>query len=260
MVLAHQAQSRGAAPLMIAALGPSGVGKTVYLGMLLDLLSRQPKHLQLSARGGFSVTLQQNTLSALARCEFPVKTPNEPDRWNWVHCRLQSPKYRDGIELVLPDIAGEALFEEVDHPRSYQVIHQLLPKCRGVLVLIDAAKLQRGSLEEDYFSMKLLSHLNESCRDVKPPWSLRPVSIVFSKADQCQTCFEDPAGFAERHAPGLWRMCQQRLKKYRFFAAGVTGACATRTLPDGTTKSLPLRVEPRGIVEPFEWLIENLPR
>ena len=70
--------SRSTAPLMFAALGPSGVGKTVYLGMLLDMLSRQPKELQLSARGGFSVTLQQTTLAALSRCEFPSKTPSEP--------------------------------------------------------------------------------------------------------------------------------------------------------------------------------------
>src|SRR5438067_1255591 len=84
MILAHQAQTQKAPPVMFAALGKSGVGKTVYLGMLLDMLSRQPKQLQLSARGGFSINLQQHTLAALARCEFPSKTPNEPDRWNWV--------------------------------------------------------------------------------------------------------------------------------------------------------------------------------
>ncbi len=258
MVLAHQAQSRQAAPLMIATLGPSGVGKTVYLGMLLDMLSRQPKDLQMSARGGFSVTLQQMTLAALAQCEFPNKTPSEPDRWNWVHSQLRSPRHRQPVELVMPDIAGEALFEEVDHPRSCQVIHSFLGRCHGVMILIDGTKLQSGSLDEDYFAMKLMSHLSELGNDPKAPWSNRPMALIFSKADQCESCFEDPAGYAQRHAPGLFRVCQQRFRKHKFFAAGVAGACVKRHCPGEGLQSVPLRIEPRGIIEPFEWLIENV--
>jgi hypothetical protein len=259
MVLAHQAETLKVAPIMFAALGPSGVGKTVYLGMLLDMLSRQPKQLQLSARGGFSVTLQQNTLAALARNEFPSKTPTEPDRWNWVHCQLRRTTHRQPVELVLPDIAGEALFQEVDHPRSYRVIHSLLSRCDGVLVLIDGTKLQSGSLDEDYFTMKLLSHLTELAKDTDNAWSLRPVALIFSKADQCESCFDDPADYAQRHAPGLWRICQQRFTRHRFFAAGVAGACATRNARGAGQQNVPLRIEPRGIIEPFEWLVENLP-
>ncbi len=257
MILTRQAESHAAPPLMLAALGPSGVGKTVYLGMLLDILSRQPARLQLSARGGFSVTLQQKTMAALARCEFPSKTPNEPDRWDWVHCQLRAPEREEGIELVLPDVAGEALFAEVDHPRTHLAIHSLLSRCHGVLVLIDAAKLQSGSLDEDHFSMKLVSHLSESCGTAKIGWGDRPVAVILSKADQCRSCFDDPAAFAARHAPGLLRLCQQRFKNYQFFAVGVAGACVTRETTLGGTENIPLRIEPRGIVEPFEWLVRN---
>jgi hypothetical protein len=258
MVLAHQAGGSKTAPQLVVALGPSGVGKTVYLGMLLDMLSRQSEQLQASARGGFSVELQQHTLSALSRREFPSKTPNEPDRWNWVHCQLQSAKRRRPLELMLPDIAGEALFEEVDHPKSYQILHMLLSKAHGVLVLIDATHLESGSLDEDYFTMKLLSHMSELGGHSKVAWGSRPVALIFSKADRCETCFDDPAAYAEHHAPGLWRLCQQRFERHRFFAAGVAGACAVRTLRDGTQQSIPLRVEPRGILEPFQWLSEML--
>ncbi len=258
MVLAHQALSRQASPLMIATLGPSGVGKTVYLGMLLDMLSRQPKELQMTARGGFSVTLQQTTLAALSRCEFPNKTPSEPDRWNWVHSQLRSPRHRQPIELVMPDIAGEALFEEVDHPHSYQLIHAFLERCHGVMILIDGTKLQSGSLDEDYFAMKLLSHLSELGNDPKSPWGNRPMALIFSKADECEMCFEDPASYAQRHAPGLWRACQQRFKKHKFFAAGVAGACVVSDLHGDGPQRVPLRIEPRGIIEPFEWLVENI--
>ena len=74
--------------------GSSGAGKTVYLGMLLDLLSRQPERIQAMARGAFSITLQQATMAALMRCEFPEKTATEPDRWNWVHCQVRTPEQR----------------------------------------------------------------------------------------------------------------------------------------------------------------------
>ncbi len=258
MILAHQAQSHASKPVMFAALGPSGVGKTVYLGMLLDMLSRQPKHLQLAARGGFSVTLQHNTIGALSRCEFPTKTPNEPDRWNWVHCQLRSAKQKQPVEMVIPDMAGEALFEEVDHPHSYRVIHSLLSRCDGVMILIDGTKLQAGSLDEDYFTMKLLSHLTELTTDPKRPWSSRPVALIFSKADQCESCFEDPQAYAQRHAPGLSRICTQKFRRHRFFAAGVAGAIANRPVRGNPSHMVPLRVEPRGIIEPFEWLVDNL--
>src|SRR3982751_6434545 len=66
MALAHQAQSQKVRPHMIATIGPSGVGKTVYLGMLIDMLSRQASGMQLLARGAFSITLQQLVIGALS--------------------------------------------------------------------------------------------------------------------------------------------------------------------------------------------------
>ncbi|MGA2259034.1 MAG: hypothetical protein ABSG53_30555, partial [Thermoguttaceae bacterium] len=93
MALAHQALGQTVRPKMVAVLGPSGSGKTVYLGMLLDMLSRQPQRLQILARGAFSIGLQQTTVSALARCEFPAKTGTEPECWNWMHCEI----HRDGV-------------------------------------------------------------------------------------------------------------------------------------------------------------------
>src|SRR5487761_1788649 len=83
MALAHQAASQKITPRMIAAVGGSAAGKTVYLGMLMDMLSRQADRLQLLARG-----------------EFPEKTPCEPDRWNWVHCQIRSNLQRVPLELI----------------------------------------------------------------------------------------------------------------------------------------------------------------
>ncbi len=256
MALAHQANSQKIHPKLIAAIGSSGAGKTVYLGMLTDMLSRQTEPLQMLARGAFSIGLQQTTMAALSRCEFPNKTPNEPDRWNWVHCQVLRRKQRPA-ELILPDLAGESLMEEIEHPNSYPVVRAFLSKCAGVLVMVDAACVERGESAEDFETMKLISYLCEMHPENKNGWGSRPVSLVFTKADECANCFEDPQLFAQKHTPGLYQHCRERLSRHRFFAVGVAGASAYRNEFHGRVH-VPLRIEPRGIVEPFRWLIEEM--
>jgi ribosomal protein L40E len=258
MALAHQANSQKLRPSMIAVMGGSAVGKTVYLGMLMDMLSRQPERMQLLARGAFSITLQQTTMSALARCSFPEKTVNDPDRWNWVHCQIRWPKRRRPWELIVPDMAGEALFEEIHHPHSYRVISAYLKKCIGAMILVDTLRLKEGSRDQDYFTMKLVSYLAELHDDPKESWQRRPVAMVFTKADQCEACVADPAGYAQAHASGLWQQCQERFSVHKFFATGVAGACVWRESRSEGRVRVPLRIEPFGIVEPFEWLLEQI--
>jgi len=258
MALAHQAARQKTPPRMVACVGASGVGKTVYLGTLMDMLSRQSGHLQLLARGAFSITLQQNTLAALARCEFPEKTPNEPDRWNWVHCRVRRGRQRQAMELIMPDMAGEAIFQEVDHPHTFRVISSFLKKCGGLMILIDAVKLKEGGQNQDFFTMKLITYLAELNEGSKHGWSKKPVALVFTKVDQCEQCAVDPEGFAQTHATGLWQQCQERFRKHKFFAAGVAGACVYRHSQIDGRMHVPLRIEPHGIVEPFEWVLSNL--
>ena len=256
MALAHQATSQKIHPKMIAAIGPSGAGKTVYLGMLTDMLSRQDESMQLLARGAFSIRLQQHTMSSLSQCEFPNKTPNEPDRWHWVHCQVLRKRHRPA-ELIMPDLAGEALLEEVDHPNTFPVIRSFLGKCAGVMVLVDAPRAESGNSDEDFHTMKLISYLCEMSSDRNTGWQNPPVALVFTKADQCELCFDDPAAFGRRHTPGLVQQCSERLKRHSFFAVGVAGAVGVYNTPHGKTH-IPLRIEPRGVVEPFSWLLTEL--
>jgi hypothetical protein len=224
--------------------------------MLMDMLARQPQRLQMLARGAFSINLQQTTAAALARGEFPEKTPTEPDRWNWVHCQIRSPQHKKPVDLIMPDMAGEALLEEVDHPQSYQVIRALLSRSSGVLIMLDASQFRQGTLDQDYYAMKLLNYLNELDDHPKQGWAHRPIALVFSKADECEECLHDPAGYAQAHASGLWRQAQERFTNIKFFAAGVAGACAYRQTRNGRVR-VPLRTEPHGVVEPFEWLVHQ---
>ncbi|NIL98018.1 MAG: hypothetical protein GTO62_13055, partial [Planctomycetales bacterium] len=67
LALTRQAQEEKTAPCTLAVLGSAAAGKTVYLGMLMDMLSRRQTGLQLRARGAFSINMQQGTARALAR-------------------------------------------------------------------------------------------------------------------------------------------------------------------------------------------------
>jgi hypothetical protein len=107
--------------------------------------------------------------------------------------------------------------------------------------------------------MKLLSYLNELGEQADRTWRDKPVALIFSKADQCEECFDDPTAYAKRYTPGLWQHCQQRFREHKFFAAGVAGACAYRKARGEPSERVPLRIEPRGIIEPFEWLVHQLP-
>jgi hypothetical protein len=157
----------------------------------------------------------------------------------------------------MPDMAGEALMEEINHPRSYPVVRSFLERCGATLLLVDASRLAEGDKDQDFHSMKIVSYLLELDGHPKRGWPQRPVAVIFSKADQCGDCFEDPEQFAKRNAPGLWRHCQERLKRHKFFAVGVAGECAHRWEFGGRVH-VPLRIEPRGIVEPFTWLLQQL--
>jgi len=258
MALAHQANSQKVHPRIVAAIGSSGAGKTVYLGMLMDMLCRSGGDLQVLARGAFSITLQQLTMAALSQCVFPYKTPNEPDRWNWVHCQVRAKGRKRPAELIMPDMAGEAFIEEIEHPNSYPVVRSLLSKCIGAMVLVDGVALEQGAKDQDFFTMKILSHLSELDSDPKTGWPNRPTALIFTKADECELCFEDPQAFARKHAPGLWQFCQEKFQRHAFFASGVAGSCGFRNELGVGRSRVPLRIEPRGIIEPFRWLLSEM--
>jgi hypothetical protein len=256
MALAHQANAQKVHPLMLAVVGSAGAGKTVYLGMLADMLSRPNQDLQLLARGAFSISLQQATMGALSQCEFPAKTPNEPDRWNWMHYQAKLKGRRSPLELIMPDMAGEAILAEINHPHAYPVIRAFFTKCVGAMLLVDAERLDGGDQQQDLQTMKILSYLSELESDRRRGWGNRPLAVVFTKADQCDASFENPEEFARKNSPGLWQHCRERFRRSRFFAAGVAGACIYRRDLGGKVLT-PLRIEPRGVTEPFSWLVNQ---
>jgi hypothetical protein len=106
--------------------------------------------------------------------------------------------------------------------------------------------------------MKFLGYLSEIAQNGHGGWRKKPVALILTKADQCPQCQEDPSTYAQYHATGLWQHRQEHLDVCQFFAAGVAGACTVYQRADGRREHVPLRIEPHGVVEPFDWLLDQL--
>jgi hypothetical protein len=248
-------------PKILGVLGPSGVGKTVYLGMLLDLLARGAGGLHGLARGPFSLELHRNTVLSLERQRFPDKTPTEADRWKWVHCEVSTPRGKKGgvYDIVTPDVAGEAVLYELTQPKSNPTVRAIISKCAGLVVLVDILQVVADGQGQELFAMQLISYLMA----LRPPAKRKqkvnvPVALIFTKADLCAESVHDPEAFAKANATALWKLCESRLEQFRFFSSGVAGSTAQLVDRDGVESLVPLRIEPRGIVEPFAWLLSLL--
>jgi hypothetical protein len=262
MSLAHNTQSSKSRPQLIAVIGASGAGKTVYLGLLMDMLTRHVGPLRSTARGPMSISLQQATTTALATGWFPEKTVTTPEHWHWVHCQFNCRRRRRPLELVVPDVSGEALVAETERTNRYPALRSLLAKAAGVMVLADAEKLQSGDHSQDFVALKLLSLIGELREEHSHKWrrrgaERRPLALVLTKADKCEGLYDSPREFAEGHAAALWNDCRERFPRHEVFACSVAGSTAMRE-SYGRRQQVPLRIEPRGIVEPFGWLMSEL--
>jgi hypothetical protein len=252
-------KSRPQPPRFVGVLGPTAVGKTVYLGMLLDLLSRGVCGLHGLARSPFTLTLHRNLVLALDRQRFPEKTPVESDRWHWVHCEIYARKNRNPFDIVTPDVAGEAVMGELDNPGTNKAIRALIGRCAGLVVLVDVVQVVGDGQGQELFAMQVVSYL-ETLKPLKRNRKIDvPVAIVFTKTDLCDEWINDPVAFARSNAPALYGQCQARLERFSFSCSGVTGSIGRLIDPHGQETLVPLRVEPRGVVEPFAWMVNQLP-
>jgi hypothetical protein len=241
---------------LIAVLGAPRAGKTVYLGMLADILSRSDQAFQIFARGAHSVSLQQEVMAALARHRFPSAQNGRGQGWNWLHCEVRGQRQRN-TDLILPDVAGASLNAELHDPASVPIMRPFLEKCAATLLIVDGERVEQGDHEQEFFARKLINHLCDLAPSRKTGWRGRPVAIVFAKADRSPACQADATRYAENYTPGLWRQCRDQLKQFRFFAASAVGRCTELRGTKGPVR-VPLRVEPRGVVEPFQWLVTQM--
>jgi hypothetical protein len=245
-------------PQFVGVLGPSAVGKTVYLGMLLDLLARGAGGLRGVAQSPFTLTLHRKLILALERQRFPEKTPVESDRWHWVHCEVHGAKSKKVYDIVTPDVAGEAVMGELENPGSNKTIRALIGRCAGLVVLVDVIDVIAEGQGQELFAMQLVSYLDTLKTRKKNRKIDVPVAVVFTKTDLCDEWIRDPDAFAKANVSGLYGQCQTRLERVKFYFSGVAGSTGRLVDRSGQELLIPLRVEPRGVIEPFTWMIKEL--
>jgi hypothetical protein len=236
-------------PKVVTILGDSNVGKTVYLGFLLDMLSQRNADYQAIPIGAYSVNVQQNVISHMVCRMFPPKTPMEADQWHWAYYQIckRSSRKQEWLDLVIPDIAGESLTAELANPNTFRVINSLAGKSAGMLLLLDANQV------------KMLTYLDAVHRADRRSRVQMPTAVVLCKADMCPECFDDPRHFTEVNLGRLWNLCQSRLGNVEFFACSAVGSLAYATTPEEDfVTPIPLHTALRGVLEPFEWVVQQL--
>ncbi|MDP6556436.1 MAG: hypothetical protein QGG71_17330 [Pirellulaceae bacterium] len=259
--LTQTASARGTSLRFVSILGDSGSGKTVYLGMLMDMLSKGVLGMQGVPHGSHSVAMQEKTISALeCRC-FPEKTVSEADQWQWAHCEVtKDRRAKHTLDLVTADFAGEAIALEIEQSGTYPAIRSVVSQSVGVLLLCDAISASRAPLNEDLFALKLVSYISnvQEANSVgrKDRRIKTPLAIVFTKCDQCPEVQEDPQRFAANNLPRLFQFCQQGFLQFSFFAAQVVISSATRVDQYACSSHVAMHVEPRGIAEPIAWIMK----
>lgn len=259
MALVYDAIAQEREPKIVSIAGESNVGKTVYLGFLLDMLSQRAGDFEAVPKGAYSVDLQQVVISHMAHRLFPPKTPMEADRWYWAYYQVLQRSTEKWVDLVMPDMAGESLAAEVATPKTFYVIRSLLTKSSGTILLVDAAMAANGSTQPDFFALKMLSYIDAMHGAKRDEQIQTPTAIVLCKSDHCPECFDNPQHFVKANLNRLWNMAETRFANVEYFACSVVGSLGYATAEDqGYVTPIPMHTALRGVLEPFEWIIEQV--
>lgn len=261
MAIVHDSTTQGRDPQIVSVIGDSNAGKTVYLGFLLDMLAQRAGEFEAVPKGAYSIDLQQNVISHMAHRIFPPKTPMEPNQWYWAYYQIYHKQNNNRcVDLIMPDMAGESLAAEIAAPKTFKVIHNLLTQSRGSILLVDAAQAANGSTHPDFFALKMLSYIDTMFATDREARIKTPTAIVLCKADYCPEVFNNPRGFVEANLNRLWNMCASRFENVQFFASTVVGSLGYATSEDGggSVVPVPLHTALQGILEPFQWIIDQL--
>ena len=178
--------------------------------MLLDILSKRSHSITGQPNNAFSVAVQQRTVASLERRRFPEKTVCESEEWDWIHCAVRS---QDGktkpLDLVAPDLAGEAMLMEFDHPNSFPVVNACVSQACAAILLVDAVKARDHGTDEDLLATKVGTYVYCNARRiglVRKNVGI-PLAIAFTKTDSCVEAADDPKKFAKNNLPSFYGLC-----------------------------------------------------
>lgn len=254
--LAQSAQKRREI-MLVTALGSPSCGKTSLLGVLMEMLARPGRELQLRVCNSSSLSLQEAVMVPLSQGRFPSSTVQDPEQWNWVHCELKKGK-RSPADFAVADMAASCFVEEWERPGRHAVVRDSLKQSNALLLLLDAMRLAEGDRQEEFTALKALSYLCELDGHRRRGWPGRPVAIVLTKVDQVPAAAESPERFVADVIPQFWDLCTERLYRQKVFATSVTANVASRGTDGADDIEVPTRIEPKGVLAPFQWILSNL--
>ncbi len=239
---------------LLAILGPTESGKTCWIGLWADLLSRALHNSRFATHGAFSVAIQQQVVSCLARGWFPSLTAPDPTTWFWINGTVV--RGRRQVEFGAPDMAGQAITEAVDRPGSQPLIGGVLRWSAGLVITLDAEKLTSGDRSPDFWALKALHFLIDLPSQQRPAVE-KPLALVLTKIDRCEPARFDPELWLPRLAPSTFEFCRRRWNRWKMFSICVCAGVGFQRF-GAQTRSFPTRVEPSGIDKPFDWLFAQL--
>ncbi len=261
--LSKSVAAQGGGHSFISVLGASNAGKTVYLGLLLDILSKGPEDFRGAAASPFSVDLQEYVVTELEKRSFPEKTPSEADAWQWLHCKLSmtDKKHTRTADLISPDFAGEAIATEISRPGLYPAVAHVVTRSSGLMILCDSVRVRDQGAGEDLFAMKLATYIAEHHELYGDNFGKRgkgpALAVVFTKCDECPEAVDNPSAFASNNTPRLFDFCRQTFRRLEFFAAGVAGSTGVLADDRGWQMRVPFHIQPYGVLEPLRWIVSN---
>lgn len=266
--LSHTVASRGGTQNFVSVLGASNAGKTVFLGLLLDILSKGCGDFRSTATSASSIDLQEQVVTALERRSFPEKTPTEADCWKWMHCQVSmtTAKATTEVDLISPDFAGESIAQEIAQPGMFPSIAHVVGQSTGVMILCDSMRIRDQGSGEDLFALKLAAYIAQLHGLAGAPVSrgvaasTPAIAIVFTKCDGCPEALENPCRFAAHNTPRLTEYCRRMFPRHEYFSASVSGTSGILVDERGLRMRVPLHVQPCGLVSPLRWILSGSQR
>ena len=86
-----------------------------------------------------------------------------------------------------------------------------------------------------------------------------PIALLLCKSDHCPEAFDSPSKFAQANLNRLWNLCQSRYENVEFFACSTVGQLGYATSAESDfVQPTPLHTALRGVLEPFQWITEQL--
>lgn len=237
---------------IMGIFGTSGAGKTTYIATLAEMIWNSKAKPEWSLEVPKGLGYVRDVIKMLKRGEWPSRTL--PGTKEEIELKItEKGKFKNtSHRIFMNDISGEEFERFIREPdiNNLPPTLEIINKCQGFLILIDPARAE----EESYDYHAFLEYLIKA-KGLKDKDKLEEFfAFVFTKNDEHN--IKDPEKFAKEKMPPLYHPYKLRIKdgRGRFFTCSSVG----RVHPDTKKPLTPL--EPVGVEEPLEWLIENLKR